>query len=55
MVGIASLPIGELNLPPEVLRAILEAVKAKENKQLPSSTSNVIDVPQRKLIEAKVT
>jgi len=59
MVGIASLPIGELNLPPEILRAILQAVEARENKQktLPSGVDNVIDVKntsQRKLVAAKV-
>ena len=57
MVGVVSLPLAELDLPPEILRVILQAVEARENKQLPSGVDNVIDVknvPQRKLAAAKV-
>ena len=59
MVGVMSLPISELGLPPEILRVILQAVEAKENKQklLPPGISNVIDVenvPKKKRVSAKV-
>jgi len=59
MIGVASVQIGELDLPPEILRAVLEAVKQRElektaqKKILPAGMMNA-PMPQRKLIESKV-
>ena len=60
MIGVASVQIGELDLSPEVLRTILNAVQTKEaaQKKLPRSVNHLLDVPNiplRKKIEAKVT
>lgn len=60
VIGVASLPISELNLSPDILRSILKAVELKEleQKQLPVGVNNVIDninTPRKKRVKAKVS
>jgi len=59
VIGVASITIGELDLPPNILRSILNAVTSKESQQkkLPAGTDNIINsasIPHRKTVEARV-
>lgn len=59
VIGIASITIGELDLSPDVLRSILEAVTLRESqrKKLPAGVDDIVNsasVPRRRMIEAKV-
>ena len=59
VIGVASITVGELNLPPDVLRSILKAVALRESEQkkLPAGVDGIINsasVPHRRRIEAKV-